>query len=323
MTAFKAGLPDITVNLIFSAGRVTATDYEPNVYIITGPLPPNISTFDSMLEWGSREISRMVPDYREFSRVKTNVDGREAAILDWEGTDNSSGPKEHFLDMYLIVNKTCWLITCSAHTDDFALWENDFNTIVRSIKILQTQPSLTPSEIADYNTTYTDESGLFSISYPSDWETTPPQITEIGKNAEEAINRLQSGLSVQEFSLIFIAGQPTATGYEPAMNIALDLVPTGISPLDQIVESYIQMKIGNYPDLQELSRIKTTVNGREAIILEMEATSYLKQCTLYFLQLFMLTDKAIWVVTCSSTSANPMKCQYDFNTIVRSLRISK
>jgi hypothetical protein len=180
----------------------------------------------------------------------------------------------------------------------------------------------TEPEIPANYTTYTDESGLFSISYPSDWEITPPQMIRLVPNVKDSINRLQSGLPIEKFGIVFAAGRQSAGGFEPSVNIALEPVPAGISPLDQIVESYTQLRIETYPDYRELSRIKKTVDGREATILEGEGTIPEEQYSMYIFQLLILTDKAIWVVTCGSVPEDSMKWQDDFNTIVSSLRMS-
>jgi hypothetical protein len=37
--------------------------------------------------------------------------------------------------MSMLVNKTAWVVTCVALPDDFSSWENDFNAVVRSLRI--------------------------------------------------------------------------------------------------------------------------------------------------------------------------------------------
>jgi len=87
-----------------------------------------------MIEVEVQGAKKVMPDYREFSRVKTTVDGRETTIIDCEGTPPGQG-KFHFLQMYTLVDKTVLVVTCTALIDDFADWENDFNIIVRSLRV--------------------------------------------------------------------------------------------------------------------------------------------------------------------------------------------
>jgi hypothetical protein len=182
-------------------------------------------------------------------------------------------------------------------------------------------PTLTKSDIPNY-ITYTDKSGLFSISYPVDWEITSSETTLFGKNTSEIINRLQSGLPIDGFSVIFFGGKPYQGAYDPYIDIGVEPVPAGMSTLDQILESNNQSAIDTYPDYRELSRVKTTVDGREAVILETEGSIPQEQYAFYTIQSYILTDQTVWVVTCGSRPENSDKWKNDFDTIVRSLRIS-
>jgi hypothetical protein len=183
-----------------------------------------------------------------------------------------------------------------------------------------TSPQIsTEPEIPNY-TTYTDESGLFSISYPADWDVDLLMVP-IGQDRQEAINRLQSGLPVEEYSVIFFAGKESP-GYQTYVNIEVDPVPATVSTHDQMVDSMLQIARKAYPDLTELSRVNTTVDGKEATILEWEGTISEEQSTFHCLQLYILTDKAIWTVTCGSPPEEADQWRNDFNTIVRSLRIA-
>jgi hypothetical protein len=176
-----------------------------------------------------------------------------------------------------------------------------------------------PGMPANY-TTYTDKSGLFSISYPADWET-PLSQTPMGQNANESTNKPKSGLPVKEETLVFFSGKRAIT-YDPYVNIALEPVPAAISTNDQMIGSEVQSLRKACSDYHELSRVKTTIDGKEATILEWEGTAPGGQGLSYCQQLYILTDKAIWVVTCGSTPEESAQWKNDFDTILRSLRIS-
>jgi hypothetical protein len=184
------------------------------------------------------------------------------------------------------------------------------------------QPLATPPVIPANYTTYQDKSGLFSISYPSDWEPSLSNMTGIQQNVQETISSIKSGLPVKAFSVIFFAGKPSKGTYEPYVNISVEPVPAGVATIEQVVESEVLAARTAYKDFRELSGIKTTVGGREAAIIEWEGTIPVENYTMYFFQQYILTDKAIWGVTCGSRRENSTQWKNDFDTIVRSLRIS-
>jgi hypothetical protein len=183
-------------------------------------------------------------------------------------------------------------------------------------------PTSLEATVSDNYTIYTDESGLFSISYPSDWSLSLAFLASLGQDTKPAISNLQSGLPVEKATVLFTAGRRTATGYEPNTNIVVEPPPEEISTLDGMVEAEVQIAQKGFPDYQEFSRTKTTVDGREAIILDWEGTPQTGK-KLHFLQMFTLVDKAVWSVTCTALPDDFGQWQNVFQTIVQSLRISK
>jgi len=186
-----------------------------------------------------------------------------------------------------------------------------------------TLPSMAPDlEIPTNYTTYTDETKFFSISYPSDWEPLVSYIADIDKAVKEVINDIQSGIPIERTSIIFVAGQPMTGGsYDPSVNIVVEPIPEGLSTLDQIVEAEIRGAEMVAQDRREFSRVKTTINGIEATILDHEAT--LPEIgKRHMLQMVTLVGETMWVVSCSSTCEDFATWEKDFHAIVRSLRIS-
>ena len=191
-------------------------------------------------------------------------------------------------------------------------------------------PLMAPDpEIPANFTTYTDDTKLFSISYPSDWQTAPDLIKGFEEKAKVAINDIQAGLPVEEPTAIFIAGKRITTGgfgIDPNVNIVVEPIlaetPEGVSALDQRVESAVTvMKTVILQDYNEFSRVKTTINGREAAIVDYEgvAPGVGKR---HYLMMVTLAGKTSWRVTCSSIAEGFATSEKDFKAIVRSLRIS-
>jgi hypothetical protein len=118
---------------------VTIADMEntPTVFILVLPLPEGMSTHDEAVETLITENEQILQDYHyyEFSRIKTTVDGKEATIIDWEATIPSVS-EDRFLVIYTLTGKTVWSVVCSSPQGEFSEWEEDFQTIVRSLRIL-------------------------------------------------------------------------------------------------------------------------------------------------------------------------------------------
>ena len=170
-----------------------------------------------------------------------------------------------------------------------------------------TPTSLEPEPaIPAHYTTYTDELGLFSISYPPEWELDLEYLEDI---------------SVEEAQFLFMAGLPTIEGYYAANAcIVVGPCPGIICTHDAIIKAEIEaMKAAN-PDCRELSRVKTTVDGRTATILvSQETVGY----TYHYVQMFLLAGRTEWCVTCTTLTDDYSKWEDDFDAVVRSLRILK
>lgn len=181
---------------------------------------------------------------------------------------------------------------------------------------------LVEPEIPAHFTTYTDEAGLFSISYPPDWEPALSLIEGLEQATKDLIESIESDLPLERASAIFCAGLPTETGYMPNVNIVVESLPGILWTLDNVVEAGIRGIKEIVQEYHEFSRVKTTVGGREATIVDSEGTipGLPKQ---HSLQLIMLVGKTAWFVTCTPPTGEFSKWEDDFDAIVRSLRILK
>ena len=171
-------------------------------------------------------------------------------------------------------------------------------------------------------TTYTDEANLFSISYPADWELALWAIEDVEQFAKELIESIESGLPLERASVIFIAGLHTEIGFSPNVNIGVESLPGVGWTLDEVVEASFQTVKDLLEDYREFSRVKTTIGGREAVIVEWAATAP-SVGRLHVLMMTTLVGKTIWVVTCTPESGKFDQSEDDFYAIVRSLRILK
>jgi len=178
------------------------------------------------------------------------------------------------------------------------------------------------AEISAHFTTYTDEVGLFSISYPPDWELALSEIEGLEQATEELLESIEQDIPLERVSTIFFAGLPTEMGYTPNVNIVCESFPGLIVTHEIMVEAEIQGLKDFVQGYHEFSRVKTTVGGREATIVDWEGTipGLPKQ---HSLQLFTLVGKVAWIVTCTPPAGEFSEHEDDFHAIVRSLRILK
>ena len=130
--------PIEAANIIFLAG-VPRTDvtYDPNANIVVSPIPGSAWPHDSQVEVEMKFIKNTLEKYREFSRTKTTVDGRQATIIDYEGIPPGMG-KGHFVQLHTFRSKTYWTVTCTTlHTEMYSDYRDDLHAIVRSLRILK------------------------------------------------------------------------------------------------------------------------------------------------------------------------------------------
>jgi hypothetical protein len=187
----------------------------------------------------------------------------------------------------------------------------------------------TPSEPeipADY-ITYTDEVGLFSISYPPEWEPALSQLPEREAAMKNLVNSINSDVPIENASCLFLAGIPINGTYSPNVVIMVEPMPTEISTHEQMVEAEINGVKQIVLDYHELHRVKTIVDGREATIIEMDLT-YPQIGQVYYVAMLTLIGRNVWGVGCTvyitdSFVTESSQWEKDFQAIVRSFRILK
>lgn len=169
-------------------------------------------------------------------------------------------------------------------------------------------------------TTYTDEGDIFSISYPQDWEAPLWMLEDITESTVALLESIQSGLSLEEVSMLFFAGLPTADGWDPNVNVVVEPLPAGTFDLDDIVDASVRGIRLLSPDYNELSRENTSVGGREATILEFTA-SIDPIGKLHSLQMYMVQKNVIWGLTCTTKPAKFNLYEDTFYNILQSFRL--
>ena len=182
--------------------------------------------------------------------------------------------------------------------------------------------------IPAHYTTYTDHAIGYSISYPPDWDDVEFQeymikvLEASGSNpSPESIETIEAISS----TTLFTAGVPTGKGYYvPLFTVVRIPSPMKELKLDNLVEAIIEDAKRSLEEFTVLLRTTTIVDGREVAIIELKTETYYPGMEIANqLQMIMLKNNYIWIVTCTSKLEEYTRYKNDFYHIVKSLRILK
>lgn len=189
----------------------------------------------------------------------------------------------------------------------------------QEVKTAWPVPTLEPElEIPAHFITYTDESGLFSISYPPDWELNLEQM-EASYQEVQKIVRTETGLSIEETLLLFLAGRRVDEALDPNVNITL--TPNrDLHSLDDMAEQ-MREEAAFYEEYQPIKELRTTVGGKEAIIVDAEFVFPGIPGRTRSLQLFVIQDEVVWSITCSTGPEQFPAEEETLHQVARSFRI--
>ena len=136
ISSHELGVATEKASVLFSAGLPIETGWMPNVNLLVEPLPPGVATGDQYVEAAVRVISLVAQDYREISKKKTRVDGRDTTLLEYRSTFPDL-PETHVLLSVAVVGQNAWLLTCTVAPGEFDKWASDCNAVARSLRILR------------------------------------------------------------------------------------------------------------------------------------------------------------------------------------------
>jgi hypothetical protein len=185
-------------------------------------------------------------------------------------------------------------------------------------------PAISPAEITEQEipphfSTYTSE-GLFSISYPPEWEPATSFIEEVLESAKEWVESKDPEATFEGVQVLFLAGLAVATGWWPNVNIVVQPRSVGYWTLDEAVEADARWSKEHAQNYREFSRVKTVIDRNEAIIIDSQDYDP-DYGTCRYLQSYIVKGKHVWTVTCT-VDADSFKDYEDiFDSVVRSLRI--
>jgi hypothetical protein len=173
-------------------------------------------------------------------------------------------------------------------------------------------------------TTYTDESSLFSISYPHDWEPALYALGELEEAVSDVILGIESDVPIDELRYLFLGGLPDEEGLNPNVLILVEPLPIDTGNIDSVAEAEVRGIKGIVQDYREFSRTKTSIDGREAVIIDIQAlwpgvggTETLTRA----LQMYAIHGKNVWGIACTTDPDLFASYADTFHDVIRSFRI--
>lgn len=131
--------PEVTLEgaqMLFIGGLPIEGGWWPNVNLVVGPRSVGYWELDEIVEVESQWGREHLQEYREFSRIKTVIDAREATIIDSQDYNPDFGTCR-YLQAYTVKGKHVWIVTCTVDAGDFKDYEHTFYSVVRSLRILK------------------------------------------------------------------------------------------------------------------------------------------------------------------------------------------
>jgi len=92
---------------------------------------------DEIVEGKLQRTAEISEGYHEYSRIKTNIGGREAVVIDWEQSYSDIGKKARTIQMFMIADGLVWKITCYVDSTKYDYFQDDLYAIVTSLRILK------------------------------------------------------------------------------------------------------------------------------------------------------------------------------------------
>lgn len=169
-------------------------------------------------------------------------------------------------------------------------------------------------------TSYTDNTGLFTLSYPGNWEAIPNPTGVDESEMENLIEKINSG-NLDDAGPVFFWGFPSDNGFNPTCSLVVE--PRGKSQRDiqQIMEDSISLMNDFWGGIQQISLEYEVIDGREIAVLEYLAT--ISEVEVHSLVLVTIDKDVIWTNGCVVRLASVEYRWFEIplNKIVRSLEI--
>ncbi len=165
--------------------------------------------------------------------------------------------------------------------------------------------------------TYTSE-GFFALSYPSDWEvgTSAVRQLDVEIKSKSISSEMKAQLDKTRTVLFGSVGQTDAD----SAYLMVQVQPKPYLPLLTLIDEASQRSNEYCRDYVEFARLRTTVGGREAVVLTYQGYDS-ESFLLKYTTSFVIGDHVLWAVICMATPDAFEGFADDFDHIIRSLRV--
>lgn len=178
-------------------------------------------------------------------------------------------------------------------------------------------PTIPETPVPEHFSTYTSE-GLFSISYPPDWEPAMSVLEELEEAIKQWYKSVGQESQAREMQLAFYGEKITHEGYNPYVTVQMQ--PRGFWALDAWIKADSQWCRDNLEKYVEYSTIRTVIGGKEAIISLWQ--DYDPDMGIWrYTTAFIAGEQLFWLVTCGCEDRDFDEYSDTFDDIVRSLRV--
>jgi hypothetical protein len=162
---------------------------------------------------------------------------------------------------------------------------------------------------ADF-TTYTDEAGFFSISYPKDWQ--PIELSRI-VNTKTIAQEIREG-DLARATTVFMAG--LADRNTPNLSINVNTAQGMGNNLYVEIQHTTERGRWLFSGYQLVSLVETTIGGKYAVVVDCMA-DYTGKGIVHWVHLYTIHNQTLWTVTCG---CEPSEYEnYKVETLIREL----
>ena len=185
------------------------------------------------------------------------------------------------------------------------------------------QPLPTPTVPPSF-VTFTDESSLFSIAYPPEWELALSMLPDLEEITKDIMLGKQSNFPVGNLSMLFMAGWPIEQGLGPDVNIIAESLPREMS-VNEYHEANLEASKEALTGFKPYSQFTAVVGDRESVITDSEFDlSSLERGAVGRMRSVQLTTtdgKVGWVVTCSIVATPSTEDLQTCGAVIRTFRL--
>lgn len=174
--------------------------------------------------------------------------------------------------------------------------------------------SVADSPPPDHFTTYLDEAGFFSISYPDDWR--PIELSG-SKDTRAIAQEIREG-DLEWATTVFTACLPPTN--TPGMSINVNSAEASGNSLYYETQQAAEEMQRLLSEFNLVSLTEATIAGRDTVIMECVA-DYTGEGVAHYIHLLAAQDQALWTVSCSTEVSQFEDYQEDLYQIIYSFRL--